>query len=380
MTKRKIIAMIPARYGSKRIKKKNLRLIDGQPLISYIVDTVLFTEKFDEIYINSEHDVFEQIANEKGVKFYKRPEQFSTDQSTNDEFGLDFVENTNGDILIQILPTSPFITHEDISRFVDKMVGDNLDSLISVQKHQIASLYKREPINFSLLKPNPPSQTMEPVFSYTTALMAWTYDSFKENMEKHNSAYHGGSGKTDYFVLSGLSTIDIDDEDDWQLAEAIMMAKKNYTPSEPEYYDEKVVHHAETHVETILHRDGVEQNVFDQANKEIVHVKDLLESMDSSKSWSRRVIDTESNSMTIISQLPGEGNRLHYHPNWNEWWYILDGEWKWFIEGEEKTVRKGDVVFMKKNRRHRIEAAGDKPAVRMAVSRADVAHVYPKDE
>ena len=84
--------------------------------------------------------------------------------------------------------------------------------------------------------------------------------------------------------------------------------------------------------------------------------------------------------MTIISQLPGEGNRRHYHPDWNEWWYIVDGEWEWEIDGQTRSVRKGEVVFMGKNRVHKITAVGSKPAIRMAVSRADVAHVYPNDD
>jgi quercetin dioxygenase-like cupin family protein len=75
--------------------------------------------------------------------------------------------------------------------------------------------------------------------------------------------------------------------------------------------------------------------------------------------------------------LPGEGNRLHYHPDWNEWWYIIEGQWQWEIEGEKIIVKKGDVVFIPKGRKHRIEAIGDTPAIRLAVSRADVAHVYP---
>ena len=99
--------------------------------------------------------------------------------------------------------------------------------------------------------------------------------------------------------------------------------------------------------------------------------------MDSSYSWSKRVIDSESNSMTIISQLPGEGNRLHYHPDWNEWWYILDGKWEWEIEGYKRIVSQGDIVFMPKNKKHKITAIGNKPAIRMAVSRSDVAHIYP---
>ncbi len=81
---------------------------------------------------------------------------------------------------------------------------------------------------------------------------------------------------------------------------------------------------------------------------------------------------------TWIGQLPGEGNRLHYHPNWNEWWYIVKGEWKFEIDGEEMFLKEKDIVFIEKGKKHRITAVGDKIAVRMAVSRADVEHVYPE--
>ena len=59
---KKIIGMIPARLGSKRVKKKNLRLIGGKPLISYVIEAALDVKYFDEIYINSESDVFSEIA------------------------------------------------------------------------------------------------------------------------------------------------------------------------------------------------------------------------------------------------------------------------------------------------------------------------------
>lgn len=376
---KKIIAMIPARLGSKRIEKKNLRLIEGQPLLSYIIDSVVSCKSFDEIYLNSEADIFKNIADEKGIKFYKRDEKFSTDTSTNDDFGIDFINNTNGDILIQILPTSPLLTANEIKNFVDKMINDNLDSLISVEHKQIACIYKNEAINFNKLLKNPPSQTMEPIKAYATALMGWKYDKFKSNIEKYGSAYHGGNGKTEYFELRGLSTIDIDIEEDFILAESIIKAQKIKNSNNIQYYGETVTHHSEVHVESILKKDGVENNDLYDVNNEIVSLNEIITSQNNSKSWSKRVIDTESNSMTIISQLPGEGNRLHYHPDWNEWWYIIDGEWEWDIEGEKKIVKKGDIVFMKKNRKHKITAIGNKPAVRMAVSRADVAHVYPEE-
>jgi quercetin dioxygenase-like cupin family protein len=88
------------------------------------------------------------------------------------------------------------------------------------------------------------------------------------------------------------------------------------------------------------------------------------------------MVDTENNSATLISQMPGEGNRMHYHDNWNEWWYILDGEWEWIVEGKEIIVKKGDLVFIEKGKRHKITAIGEVPAIRLAVSRADVNHIY----
>ena len=57
----KVIAMIPARMGSKRIPKKNIRLLNGKPLIQYAIDAVKDADCFDEIWINSESEVIEEL-------------------------------------------------------------------------------------------------------------------------------------------------------------------------------------------------------------------------------------------------------------------------------------------------------------------------------
>lgn len=133
---------------------------------------------------------------------------------------------------------------------------------------------------------------------------------------------------------------------------------------------------SETFVPTILKNDGVINNNFDNENQPITNIDDIIAQQDSSVSWSYRIVNTENNSSTLISQLPGEGNRLHYHPNWNEWWYIIKGEWKWEIEGIEFTIKKGEIVFIEKGKWHKITAAGNENAIRLAVSRADVPHIY----
>ena len=119
---------------------------------------------------------------------------------------------------------------------------------------------------------------------------------------------------------------------------------------------------------------------FNNENLPLSDIEEIIENEDNSVSWCRRIVNTENNSATLISQLPGEGNRLHYHPNWNEWWYIIKGQWQWQINQSKMTVKEGEMVFIPKNTWHKITAIGDKPAVRLAVSREDVEHVYKNEK
>lgn len=137
---------------------------------------------------------------------------------------------------------------------------------------------------------------------------------------------------------------------------------------------------ADADVPNILKQDGVAFSVFNMANQGITHVPDLIEKYGRKSSWSHTLVDTESNSATLICQLPGEGNRRHHHPDWNEWWFIIEGTWQWNIEDEIKTIQKGDLVFMPKGVNHKITAIGNEVAIRIAVSRYDVAHVYEKED
>jgi CMP-N-acetylneuraminic acid synthetase len=234
----KIIAMIPARLGSQRIPKKNIRLINGKPLITYVIETAKKTGIFHEIYVNTESDIIGEIAIKSGVKFYKRPEEHASNASSNDDFAYDFVKNVDGDILIQILPTSPLLTVEDITSFVNQMIENEFDTMVSVVKHQIACIYDGKPVNFKLLEPHISSQLMKPVFSYATALMGWTYKSFNDNMNRFGFTYHGADSKIGYYTLEGLSEIDVDEEDDFELAENALQYRTNLKHNKIEYYGE----------------------------------------------------------------------------------------------------------------------------------------------
>ncbi len=132
----------------------------------------------------------------------------------------------------------------------------------------------------------------------------------------------------------------------------------------------------EKNVIKILKKDGIRDNDFSKENKLITNIADLVKNKKKINSWSHRLVNTESNSATIICQQPGEGNRMHYHSNWNEWWLIIDGKWEFVIGKQKKILVKNDLILIKKNKVHKITAIGKKPAIRLAVSRGDVDHIY----
>ena len=68
----KIIAEIPARKGSERVKNKNLRLLNGIPMIGHIINKSLESKYLSDIYVNTDCENIGKYAQERGVNFYKR--------------------------------------------------------------------------------------------------------------------------------------------------------------------------------------------------------------------------------------------------------------------------------------------------------------------
>ena len=72
----KIIAMVPARLGSQRLKQKNLQIFQGNSLIAHAIKKIKQTEVFDEIWVNTESELIGKVAEEENVFFHKRPKVY----------------------------------------------------------------------------------------------------------------------------------------------------------------------------------------------------------------------------------------------------------------------------------------------------------------
>ena len=113
-----IISMIPARMGSKRLTAKNLRELDGQPLLARAVGKCLAAATFDEIWVNSEHEAFAEIAAAHGVGFHRRPAELASDTTTSEEFIDEFLQAHPCDLLVQVHSIAPLIEAARIRAFV----------------------------------------------------------------------------------------------------------------------------------------------------------------------------------------------------------------------------------------------------------------------
>lgn len=230
------ICMIPARLNSKRIYQKNLRLLNGKPLISYIIETAIASNCFEKIYLNSEGGIFEKIANDYGINFYKRPEYLLSDITSNDDIIYDFMNVVSCEKIIQLLPTSPFITTGDILGFVNYMNRQEFDSVTSVKDIQSECVYEDEAINFDGIKKAKSVQDLEPIKCYCHSIMGYKPSIYRKNVIKYGSGYHGGTGYCGMYELKSFSAIEINIEDDWRLSEIVGEGINNPI-FEPEYYD-----------------------------------------------------------------------------------------------------------------------------------------------
>lgn len=130
-------------------------------------------------------------------------------------------------------------------------------------------------------------------------------------------------------------------------------------------------------VNSVLVKDGVDIIDLETFENQTCVSIDEVSAKYGDKSWAARTVYNERFGGVLIRQFPGQGNRLHYHPDADECWVILEGEWEWFIEGEgTRSVKKNDIVLVKKNIKHKITCIGDQPGIRFAITKPDVNHVY----
>jgi CMP-N-acetylneuraminic acid synthetase len=137
----KIIAMIPVRMGSQRLKRKNMQHLQGIPLVTHAIRKCIAAGCFDEIWVNSESIEFQAIALDEGAYFHNRPQQLGDNETTSEQFISEFLETKDCTHLVQVHSIAPLLSKNEISAFVEKFTSSDLDVLLSAIEDQIEVAY-----------------------------------------------------------------------------------------------------------------------------------------------------------------------------------------------------------------------------------------------
>ena len=207
-------------------------------MISYAIDLAVHSQRFDEIWVNSESDLLNELAIGPGVKFHKRPVNLSSDDATNQDFTAEFLEKHQCELLMMVNPTSPLLRAETVRCFHDFVLNNDYDTVISVLDEHAECFYHNRPLNFSFEgKVN--SQNLIPVQKIVWALTAWRRRTFLEAVREGQCGTF--AGKIGLFRIPKDESCDLDTIEDWAIAEGMLIARS--LKEEPPRYWSRVTGH-----------------------------------------------------------------------------------------------------------------------------------------
>ena len=218
MNENEIIGMIPARMGSQRLKQKNLREIDGVPIITRAIRRCKDADIFDEIWVNSEHPKFGEIAEQEGVFFHQRPKELSSNKATSEQYIHEFLTKHDFEFLVQVHSIAPLLTAEEVKEFTKFFINSDYDVLLSVVNEQIECAYKGEPVNFNY-EEKTNSQDLEPVQRITWSITGWKRKVYLDAYNSGKCATY--SGRVGYYPISRMAGLIIKCEEDLRMAEVL---------------------------------------------------------------------------------------------------------------------------------------------------------------
>ncbi|WP_167341841.1 pseudaminic acid cytidylyltransferase [Nonlabens sp. SY33080] len=219
------LCIIPARGGSKRIPRKNIKSFLGKPIIAYSIDAALNSKLFDEVMVSTDDEEIAEIAMKYGatVPFY-RSEENSNDHATTfdvlkeviEEYKLRYKKEFK--YACCIYPTAPFVTSKRLSEALDTLVKNDFDTVFPIIKfgfpiQRALKLSESGKIEFfNKEHQNTRSQDLEPTF-HDAGQYYW-FNVIRCLEAKTLITQNCGS-----VIIKETEGQDIDNEIDWKLAE-----------------------------------------------------------------------------------------------------------------------------------------------------------------
>jgi CMP-N-acetylneuraminic acid synthetase len=219
----RVVAVIPARAGSKGIPGKNLRTVGGRPLVARAVDSALAATSIDHVVVSTDGDDIADAARAAGASVVRRPAAIAGDEASSESALLHALDELAADgvhpeVLVFLQATSPFIDPEDLDDAVGRVLA-GLDDVVFAATPSHAFLWRTGPdgtaiaVNHDAAR-RPRRQDREPEFRETGAFYAMRTAVFR-------AARHRFAGRVGIAVVDPRTAIDVDDLRDLEHAEVL---------------------------------------------------------------------------------------------------------------------------------------------------------------
>lgn len=215
----KVTALLPMKGHSERVPNKNLKLFNGKPLYHSIVNQLILAKRINKIIVDTDsNNIIDDIKlNFKDIMVINRPEEIQGDfVSMNKIIEYDLTKS-DGEYFIQTHSTNPLLKSVTINKAIEQFFNNiqKHDSLFSVTRVQ-TRFYDKDlnPINHNareLIR----TQDLEPLYEENSNFYIFSKSSFKSAGNKRIGI------KPNFFEINKLESIDIDNEEDFLLAEAL---------------------------------------------------------------------------------------------------------------------------------------------------------------
>jgi CMP-N-acetylneuraminic acid synthetase len=230
MTEKRILAVVPARGGSKGIPLKNLREVGGKSLVARVGDVIAQLPEIDRAVVSTDHEGIAAAAIASGISApFRRPEHLSGDRVGDYDVlvhalnTMEAMDDCRYDIVVMLQPTSPLRTPEQVRTVINMLIKDEWDSVWTVsptdlKAHPLKQLKIGTDGTMAYYDPRGAEiiarQQLEPVYHRNGIAYAMT----RECLIEHKSIM---GRKSSACVVAGLH-VSIDTESDLSLVEAIV--------------------------------------------------------------------------------------------------------------------------------------------------------------
>ena len=215
------IAFIPVRCGSKSIPFKNIKEFCGKPLVYWNLEALEKSNNIDEIFVATDCEEIKNVVNSfnfSKVKIYDRDKENASDTSSTESVMLEFINKQNfkdSDLFFLVQATSPLTQTKDFDKALETLKNEKADSLLTCRRTKRFFWDKNaNPINYDFTN-RPRRQDFDGLFMENGAF----YINSIENIKKDKNRL---SGKIAIYEMEEFTAVEIDEEDDWLIAEKMM--------------------------------------------------------------------------------------------------------------------------------------------------------------